>query len=423
MSDLNYITCPGCSRKIPISEALSHQIEERLKEEFQSKLKELELEKSKILEEQKKVHDELSQNFKKELEKEREVLSEKARKYLQETEEKLKQEATLNAERKLNLELEDLKKQNEEKESKLQEALKAEIQLRQEKRAIEEKEKNLEIELIRRVDEERKKIEESVQKQAADKFRIQELENVKKIQDLQKALEEAQRKAASGSVQIRGEVQELDLEELLKTNFIYDEIREVPKGINGADVIQEVRDNRGRVCGTIVWESKHTKAFNDKWIEKLKDDMILAKGQSAILVSETMPEDIKTFAFKNGVWVTCFDCVLEVAMVLRMHLMEMYRIEKINEGKGEKMEQVYNYLSSNEFRNKMQNIVETFINMKTDLESEKRAYQRMWANREKQILRIMENTATVVGDLQGYLGGSMPKIEGMELPGQLPIFN
>ncbi len=388
MNDINIIICPDCGKSFPITEALSHQLEEKYKKDLETKL----------------------------LSKQKEI-EERTNALLQQEKVKILDEAMKQAKESAVLELEDLKKQNLEKEEKLKQAMEAEIKLRQERRELEEQKKSLELEVIRKVDEEKKKIEETIQKEVADKFRIQELENVKKIQDLQKALEEAQRKAAAGSVQVRGEVQELDLEELLRSNFIYDEIREVPKGINGADVIQEVRDNRGRSFGTIVWESKHTKNFNEGWISKLKDDMILAKGKCAILVSETLPDDIGSFAWRNGVWVTGMNHVLELTMVLRMNLIEIHRVEKMNEGKGEKMELVYSYLSSNEFRNKIQAVVETFITMRTELDQEKRAFQRIWSNREKQITRMVENTANVIGDLQGILGGSMPRIEGMDLPG------
>jgi hypothetical protein len=234
---------------------------------------------------------------------------------------------------------------------------------------------------------------------------------------MQKALEDAQRRGLASSERFRGEVQELDLEESLKSNFIYDKISEVPKGILGADVIQEVFDSMGRPCGNIIWECKRTKAFNEDWVIKLKDDLIRSKGNIAIIVTQTLPEDISCFAWRNGVWVTSFANYLELVMVLRMNLMELKRIEKLNEGKGEKMSQVYNYLSSDEFRNKIQSVAETFMAMREQLEQEKRAFQRQWATREMQIRRLTDGTISIVGDLQGLMGSSMPMIDGMDLPG------
>ncbi|MFW5720654.1 MAG: DUF2130 domain-containing protein [Candidatus Dojkabacteria bacterium] len=415
MSDLNYITCPKCGHRVPINEALSHQVEEKYKVEYELKLKEIDDERQKI--ETLKVESE--SRIQKALEEREQELLEKSRRHLQEQQQKLREQLEQEARERLTVEFEDLMRQNEEKEKQLREARDLELSLREERRKLEEKEKNFEMEMIRKMDEERKKIEANIEAQTSDKYRMKELEHVKQVQDLQKALEEAQRKAAGGSVQVRGEVQELDLEALLKTNFIYDEIKEVPKGITGADVMQIVRDEFGQTCGMILWESKHTKSFSEKWLTKLKDDLVKAKGKIAVLVTETLPEDITTFGFRNGVWVTGFESVLELTLVLRMNLIELKRFEKLNEGREEKMNFVYKYLSSDDFRNKIVSVVETFKMMQDQLDQEKRAFQKQWSTREMQIRRMTEGTVSIIGDLQGIMGGAMPRIEGVDMPGLL----
>jgi hypothetical protein len=418
-TDLNFINCPECDCQIPISEALSHQVEDKLKKEFAQKAKELESRSKQLEEAQKTQQEEFEKQLKKSLDDKEKELTEKSRQYLMEQKEKLREEVTVQTREKLGLELEDLKKQNEEKEARLKEAQTMELKLREEKRAIEEKEKNLEIELVRRIDEERLKLSAKMEEDLTQKFRLEKMEYEKKLQDMQKSLEDAQRKGMASSERFRGEIQELGLEEALHANFIYDEISEVPKGILGADVIQEVKDNIGGSCGSIIWECKRTKTFNEEWITKLKDDLIRSKSRCAVLVTQALPEDIKTFAFRNGVWVTSFSSYLELAMVLRMNLMELKRVEKLNEGKDTKMSHVYNYLSSDEFRNKIQSVAETFVMMREQLEQEKRAFQRQWSAREMQIKRMMEGTVSIVGDLQGIMGNSLPVIEGMDMPGLL----
>lgn len=424
MADINILTCPDCGCTIPITEALSHQLEEKIKHDFEEKLTTLEQEKKRILEEQAKIKEETEFAFKK---KEQELL-EKSRDYLTKQQEKLQQEfiskeakikedLLRESREKVSVELEDLKRQNEENRKRLEEQQKLELQLRQERREIEEKQKNMELDMMRRLDEEKQKMNLKLQEELGSKYKIQQLEYEKKLSDMQKALEDAQRKASASSERFRGEVQELNLEEVLRSNFIYDEIKEVPKGVLGADVLQEVRDNLGRSCGVIVWECKRTKAFNEDWITKLKDDVIRAKGNVAVLVTQTLPDDIKTFGYKNGVWVTDFNSYLELIMVLRMNMMELRRVEKLNEGKGEKMALVYNYLSSDEFRNKIVSLVETFKMMQDQLTQEKRAFQKQWSERERQLERMVGSTFSIVGDLQGVMGSSLPKIDGMDLPG------
>ncbi len=62
-------------------------------------------------------------------------------------------------------------------------------------------------------------------------------------------------------------------------------------------------------------------------------------------------------------------------------------------GKDDKKDLIYRYVTSPEFRNRVTAIIEGFRAMKEDLESERRAMQKIWASREKQIERIISNTA------------------------------
>jgi hypothetical protein len=62
----------------------------------------------------------------------------------------------------------------------------------------------------------------------------------------------------------------------------------------------------------------------------------------------------------------------------------------------------------------VQAIVETFIAMRADWETEKRVYAKRWAQREKQIECSIDNTAGMYGDLQGLIGASMQSIPALE---------
>jgi len=413
MSDLDFITCPDCGKKIPVSEALTHQIKEKFESELKEKLESLNHEKQKLSESLKLKEQELQVELsKKELE-----LKEKLRADLIEQRKKLKEDLTKEAKAQVELELEDLKKQNEENTKRLEEAKKFELELRSEKRELEEKRKSFELEMQRKLDEEREKLSLKIQEDLNSKFKIQTLEYEKKLTDMQKALEEAQRKGSATSERFRGEIKELDVEQSLKEYFIFDEIMEVPKGISGADILQVVKDGAGRVFGKIVWECKRTKIFNEEWITKLKDDVIRVDGNFAILVTQILPEGIKAFDFRNGVWITDFDSYLQLVSVLRMNLFEIKRIEKLSEGKDQKMSMIYEYLSSDQFKNKIVAVVESYKMMQDQLEKEKRAFTKIWSAREMQIRRMTDGTLSILGDMQGIMGNSLPKITGVDLPG------
>ncbi len=80
------------------------------------------------------------------------------------------------------------------------------------------------------------------------------------------------------------------------------------------------------------------------------------------------------------------------------------------------MEILYKYLTSPQFKNRMENIVNAFICMQQDLESEKRAMQKHWKKREKEVERVIENTTGMYGDFQGLIGAALPTITSLELP-------
>ncbi|NJM94280.1 MAG: DUF2130 domain-containing protein [Cytophagales bacterium] len=107
-------------------------------------------------------------------------------------------------------------------------------------------------------------------------------------------------------------------------------------------------------------------------------------------------------------------------MLLRTHA-----IAKSQENKGEKMELLYNYLTSNEFVQNIKRIVENYDGMMRQLNDEKKAMTRIWAQREKQIWVVQENISLLFGSIKGIAGNSLASADVLELPepesGQLEL--
>ncbi len=234
------------------------------------------------------------------------------------------------------------------------------------------------------------------------------------MSDATKAKDELARKLEQGSQQTQGEVQELALEELLKAEFIYDDVSPVGKGVNGADVIQSVKTKSGAECGKIIWESKKTKAWTEGWIQKLKDDQRLVKADLAVIVTSTMPQGTSGIIQKDGVWICDIKLATATASILRQSLEAVSREKNLSVGKNEKMEFLYSYLSGTEFKQKIEVIVETFSSMKASLEKEKMYFVKSWAEKEKQIERVISNTLGIYGGLSSV--APVQKIESLELP-------
>ena len=216
-------------------------------------------------------------------------------------------------------------------------------------------------------------------------------------------------------METQGEVLEQDFEAQLRSFFVYDDIQPVPKGIRGADLIQTVRSPLGAGCGVLLWEAKNTKAWNAQWIPKLKEDMIEIRAAIAILVTVVLPDGVGRFGLVDGVWVSDPLSAIPLAAALRQQLLVVDRERQSSVGKNEKMELLYQYLAGTEFKQKIEGIVEAFTTMQEQLNTERRAMERQWKQRGKQIERVVKNTVGLYGDMQGIIGGQIPTIPALEL--------
>jgi hypothetical protein len=393
MSD-QYITCPKCGHKIQLTEAFTHDIEEKLRAQFENEIKKKDAELKQAIESKDK-------EFQESFARERAKLELQAKKQAQES---------------ISLELKDLQDQLLQKSKQLETSQQQELDLRKRQRELEEKERNLKLEVERTLDTERKSIREQAIKEISEEQRFKEAEKDKQLADLHKQLDDMKRKMDLTSQQMQGEVQELELETILAQQFKHDTIEPVAKGVRGADVIQFVHDERGQLCGRIIWESKRTKAWSDGWIQKLKDDQRASKAELAVIVSSALPKEINHLGYYDGIWVTDFQSTIGLATALRISLIQIAYARNAMVGKNEKMESIYKYLTGPEFTQRVQGIVESFISMKEDLEAERRAIEKIWAKRDSQISRVLKNTSGMYGDLQAIIGSALPNVKVLELP-------
>jgi hypothetical protein len=241
------------------------------------------------------------------------------------------------------------------------------------------------------------------------------LEKEQTITSMQHQIEELKRRAEQGSQQLQGEVQELELESILRAKFPLDILEPVPKGEYGGDLLHKIINSQGQPCGTILWESKRTKNWSDGWLSKLRDDQRAAKAEIALIITKTLPKGIEAFDLIEGVWVVEPRCAIPIAIALRHSLIEIVATRQISEGQQTKMELVYQYLTSSRFRHRVQAIVEKFSDMHEDLDRERKSMTRLWAKREEQIRGVIEATAGMYGDLQGIAGKSLQEIEGLNV--------
>jgi len=405
------IKCPKCGESISIDDVLTHQIEEKIKKDFETKqkVKEAELEQKEA--DLKKQADALATS-KKEIDS---VVAKQVNDKMSEERLRLYKDAKTEAEKEQSAKTALLEEQLKSKEEKLAQATKNEIELRKEKIKLDEEKQAFELEKMRQLEEAKKTIIEEANKKATEEQQYVIAQLKKQLTDATKAKDDLARKLEQGSQQTQGEVLELELEEILKAEFPQDEIVPVPKGVKGADVVHKIIDRSGRLCGQIIWESKKTKAWSEGWIQKLKDDQRAIKADLAVIVSIVLPTDVKGFSLRDGVFVCDVKLAINLASLLRYDLLKVSEANRALTGKDEKRDVVYAYVNSVDFKQRIQTIAEAFIEMKNDIDKEKRSYQAIWAKREKQVQRVIDNTFGIYGDLKGLTGGTMQEIKLLEL--------
>ena len=299
-----------------------------------------------------------------------------------------------------------------QKDAKLKEFRQMELSLRAEKNRLEEQQQTLELDLQRRLDAERDKLQEAIAAAEAEKSHFREAELRKQIADAKRTNEELSRKLEQKSQQLQGEVLELEVERALIAAFPHDQVEPVKKGCRGADVVQFVRTPIGESCGRIVWETKRAENWSAKWLHKLKDDQQEIGAEIPVLITTVMPKGVEEpFAQIEGVWVIRPQVLIPVAEMLRVILVETHRLKVVNTGRAEKMELLYRYLSSPQFAQKVRMVLETFELMRTDLEAEKKAIQRVWAKRQVQIEKVTGSLVAVCGELQAIADGSLSELD------------
>ena len=401
------IICPNCQHSFEPTDAIREEIkrEANLKaaqwkkeKEEEFRLKELELQKT--IQSQKEIADRKLQEQQQLLEKERKLISDQV-------EAQVRRQVTGDFENKMHL----LEKLNFDNEEKLKNARKKELEYLEQQQRLIEKEQEIELEIQRKLVEARANIEEQMRKQEMDKISLKETEHQMQIRELQKQLddqkklaEEMRRRADQGSMQLQGEVQELALEDLLRTTFPFDAITEVGKGVRGADCIQVIRNKFGQECGRIIYESKRTLAFSAEWIDKLKADMRSQGADVAVLVTQRMPKDLERFGEKEGVWICSFSEVRSLAWVLRDGIIKVNTAMKSQDNKGDKMQLLYNYLTSSEFSEQWKAIREGFMSMRMSIQRERDSMEKMWKAREKQLEKVLLNMAHFKGSIEGIAG-------------------
>ena len=132
---------------------------------------------------------------------------------------------------------------------------------------------------------------------------------------------------------------------------------------------------------------------------------------------------MERMGLKDDVWICTFEEFKGLVTVLRQSIINLDIALQSQENKGDKMAMLYDFLTSTEFRMQIEGIVEGFSQMQDDLAKEKRAMQKTWSQREKQIDKVIANTVNMYGSIRGIAGNAIQTVKALELDENLLIEN
>jgi hypothetical protein len=370
------IACPHCGGRIQVSKLLTLQIRTELEQELAGRIQA-----------------------------EESRLQEQSERQLRADRQRLEVDARRKAEAAAREELD-----RAEREAKRQSA-----EIRKLSELVERNERGRESEIRKQVQLAKKKLETEIGERLDDEYRGRELEAQRKLSDARNQIGDLKRRLDDSTRQLQGDIVEGRLADVLALAFGADDVQAIGKR-GGADVVQSVRTQNGETCGTIVWESKNTAVWSNAWLPKLRQDQRRVKADVAVLVSWARPKSGGRLEFVDGVWVTDLTLAVGLATVLRSHLIQLQQHKVVSPASDNKFAAIQRYLSSTEFRQRIEAMVEAFQAMQKNLEAERRAMERHWAERESSLRMVIDNVSGMYGELHAVVGPTLARVRRLELP-------
>ncbi len=423
------VECPRCGHEFELSETFRAQFEAEKRKEIDIALRaneakiRAEAEKAKQaavaqsaeqveklqekLEADRKAQETREKQIRDEAEKAKQAAVAQSAEQVEKLQEKLKadKQAQKTREKQIRIEAEKAKQDALAESAEKVEELKAKLEA--DRKAQDTREKQIRAEA--------EKVRQTELAEIRDEMDLERQEHVIAKQRIEKQMADMQKQLGQGSVELQGEALEVYLKNQLQATFPIDKIDDIRRGQYGADLTQEVLDEQFQNCGILVWEAKRTKHWNDQWLAKIKDDADRVGAHLRIIVSEALPPDIRIFDLREGVWISSLQGALPLARALRSQLIESARLQRAGQGKGLKMDAIYQYLTSPRFGERIQRMIDTWKALEQQVNSEERAMRRQWKERRKQLDRMQDATIEMFTDFSAILGHEIAQVPGLEL--------
>ena len=179
----------------------------------------------------------------------------------------------------------------------------------------------------------------------------------------------------------------------------------------GGDIVQIVIE-QGNEIGSIVYECKKVKNFDKKHIEQAQEARRLRHADFAVLVTNVFPSKKQYYFVEKTVFVISPISLEPIAHTLRESLVKIAMLRLSNEAKAKAVQQVYDYLASNEYSNKMNDVATQLLDLGKDLKNEVDNHRRVWVKRYRAYQSLFNDIGAIDYKLRGLVHG---------LPGAKPL--
>jgi hypothetical protein len=224
-----------------------------------------------------------------------------------------------------------------------------------------------------------------------DGYRKAQGEAVRMQRQLQKQVDELKRRLERRTADDLGALSEEELFERLRREYPGDLIERVPRGVNGADIVHEVRDG-GAVCGRIVYESKNVKNFLSAYVDKARGYRTRYSTPYVILVTTAFPAGEREFCAREGVLLVHPAKVVYLTDLLRASLIELARAGAARAERDSKGERLLTYVTSDEFKQRLRGLLDAVDDLRNLQTEERKRHEATWGAQEE-AFRGMEQFA------------------------------
>lgn len=288
----------------------------------------------------------------------------------------------------------------------------AERQLEKARRELEKRAAGLERQAERKAAElaktEKARAEAVIERERLE-FEKLKLEWQRKQNALEKQVGDLKRKVEEETAYALQEYSEDRLAADLREAFKEDDIKRLPRGKNVGDVQQGVV-YRGAEVGLIIYDVKNVKSWQNAFVDQAKKYRAVHNTPHVVLVSTAFPGREKNLAVKNGVLIVSPEHAVLVAGLLRESLVAMAKTKLSVEERGVKVAQLYAYLTSNEYRQRAEGIVDGVLKLRELQGKEIESHRRNWKQQEQQHKRIDEGIGEVRAHVEAIIESETPPV-------------